>query len=95
MKPIQTEPLNEMKIDFNINEYVLVKLTEEGKRLLERDHHDFWKNVGKEQPYLEPKEDSHGYSKWQLWDLMQRLGKYCQLCSNHPFETDIIFIKKN
>lgn len=96
MTPIQTEALEEMKIDFNINDYVLVKLTEEGKRLLLEDHYSFWKSVGRNPPYpyREPNEDSYGYSKWQLWDLMKKLGCYCGLGRKVPFDTNIIFIKK-
>lgn len=95
IKPKQSVIFKNMKIDFNINEYVLVKLTEEGKRLLREDHYKFWESVGrKDYPYIEPKEDYYGYSKWQLWNLMEKLGRYCSLGCEVPFDTNIIFIKK-
>lgn len=83
-----------MKIKFNINQYVLVKLTEDGKKILREDHYEFWRKVGRQPPYQysEPKEDSEGYSKFQLWDLMSKLGPYCTLGFKLPFDTEIIFI---
>lgn len=96
MQLIQTEAFKDMKIDFNINNYVLVKLTEEGKRLLVEDHYKFWESAGRTPPYPyeEPKEDYFGYSKWQLWSLMNKLGCYCGLGCEVPFDTNIIFIKQ-
>lgn len=84
------------KFNFNVNEEVLVKLTEFGKIQLCKDHYEFWVQSGvKNIPEFHlPKEDSFGYSKWQLWDLMQRLGKYCGLGNKLPFDTDVIFIKE-
>lgn len=86
----------QQKIDFNVNSHVLVKLTESGKVQLCKDHYEFWISTGtKNVPEFNlPKEDSYGYSKWQLWNLMQLLGKYCGLGSQIPFETDIIIIKE-
>lgn len=86
----------QQKIDFNVNEYVLVKLTEFGKAQLCKDHYKFWIALGvKNIPEFKlPKEDSYGYSKWQMWMLMELLGKYCGLGCNLPFETNIILVKE-
>lgn len=85
----------QQKINFNVNEYILVKLAEFGKIQLCKDHYEFWISTGMNNipKFNLPKEDSFGYSKWQLWDLMERLGKYCGLAREIPFETEIIFIK--
>lgn len=85
----------QQKINFNINHNVLVKLTEFGKIQLCKEHYKFWVKTGmKNIPEFHlPKEDSSGYSEWQLWNLMSLLGKYCGLGSALPFETEIIFIK--
>ena len=86
---------DKLKIDFNINQMVLVKLTPAGKFQLCKDHYEFWLNSNPwfMREFKLPKEDSNGYSKWQLWHLMEALGKYCGLCKEPPFETDIILLK--
>ena len=61
----------------NINNYVLVKLTDVGEAIL------------KEQNYQLPAEDENGYRKWQLWVLMNTFGPYLNNGSPVPFETII------
>jgi hypothetical protein len=36
--------------------------------------------------YVPPVEDSQGWSKWQLWVLMQELGIHVKLGFETPFE---------
>lgn len=63
---------------FNVNNIVLVKLTEQGRKLLKSRNH-----------YI-PKEDKDGYSEWQIWSLMNALGADIGPCFNDlPFETVI------
>lgn len=76
---------------FNINHYVKVKLTDVGREELKRQHESFnlqlngrlgeWKGVV---------EDSEGYSRWQMWDLMNRFGRMLELGRQCPFDTKII-----
>lgn len=75
---------------FNINEQVKVRLTPYGRALLEVDDHQFWEQAGY-QPveYTAPEEDSEGWSKWQLWELMHCFGKYLSNGGRVPFETEI------
>lgn len=82
---------------FNINDTVKVKLTEHGKKLLERDWNDFWGSRGKlnEYPYKPKEPDADGYVRFQLWDLMYKLGKYCGLGCEPPFETVILIDENN
>ncbi|MCK9293422.1 hypothetical protein M0P25_05075 [archaeon] len=89
------------KIPFNINDYVYIKLTDYGKEKLKE-------NFEKEISYLPEKqkekirehfkiheEDKDGWSKWQLWDLMNKLGKYWVMGCENVFETKIFFeVKK-
>lgn len=82
-------------IPFNVNEYTLVKLTPTGIAELKRQHDEF-------QPKLPPsarcdfsvKVDANGYTKFQMWDLMKRLGTLCGMCRPEPFETNILIDKK-
>ena len=78
---------------FNINCNVRVKLTEHGKQMLERDHNEFWGSRGMldKFPYQPYQEDENGYVKFQLWNLMDKLGKYCGIGCAMPFDT-VIFI---
>lgn len=75
----------------NINEYVKVKLTEDGFAILSQQHKDFWESVGMpDRPYIEPKVDEEGYSKFQLHVLMGHFGKHMRLGRLSPFEGGMI-----
>ena len=85
---------------FNINNIVKVKLTEYGKKMLERDHNEFWSAQGASGmldkfPYEPHEEDENGYAKFQLWSLMYQLGKYCGLGCAMPFDTVILIDEKD
>lgn len=73
----------------NLNDRVKVKLTAHGRATLAADHAAFWKAAGRDMPYVPPKEDRDGWSEWQLWDLMQRLGPHTGLACVLPIETDL------
>lgn len=78
-----------------MNEYVYVKLNQKGLNELKRQGDELratFKNLG---PYEPPKVDDNGYSKFQLHDLMFRLGHLCQLGFEPPFDTDILIDKRN
>ena len=78
-----------MKI--NINEYVKVKLTEDGFRILRQQHKDFWEAVGKpDHQHIEPNVDVEGYSKFQLHVLMNQFGSHMRLGRLSPFEGGLI-----
>jgi len=87
---------------FNINDTVKVKLTDYGKECLRKDYDDFLERVrslveDKEYVPFEfrlPKEDKEGYSEWQMWDLINKLGKYTGLgFTDMPFKS-IILLKE-
>jgi len=77
--------------DFNINYNVRVKLTDYGREVLKSDHELFWKSVGKTMEYHPPKEDENGWSTWQLWCLMSKLGKHIYLGGSNVIETGVQF----
>ncbi len=62
---------------FNINNYVHVRLTAKGR------------NVLHSQKIKIPSEDQNGFSKWQLWELMNTFGPYLHNGETVPFETTI------
>lgn len=82
-----------MKLDFNINGGVRVKLTDLGRALHRKKHSDlFAKYHAVERPYIPPVEDQDGWSEWQMWSLMQWFGEFIYLGCDPPFETTIQII---
>lgn len=69
----------EKSIALNVNENVMVKLTDRGRQALLRERH-----------YI-PKEDADGWTIWQLHSLMTALGKHIGPgFGDSPFETTIL-----
>lgn len=63
---------------FNVNNYVKVKLTKRGKEIMEE-----------EGVMSKPKPDAEGFSKFQMWELMQIFGNYVYNGCEIPFEMEI------
>ena len=69
---------------FNINNYVKIKLTEEGINILKKEHQDILE-------YYNNNVDKNGYVQMKLMEVMNIFGEYCHLGNpNVPFETDIV-----
>lgn len=79
-------------IPFNVNHFVRVKLTDEGRRIHRQRFRKLNATVKitSNMKYSPPVEDSDGWSRWQLWSLMQAFGEHCGL-QNNPFHCDIEF----
>jgi len=73
----------------NVNSTVRVKLTDHGRAVHAKDHADCWGSAGVIRPYTPPKEDAEGWSRWQLWVLMQTFGPHTYLGGRPCFEADI------
>ena len=80
--------------EFNINDTVMVRLTDYGKAKHRESHEKFYKQLGMNVEYMAPKEDEDGWSKWQLWDLMSEFGQHISLGGRVPFETTIRLANK-
>lgn len=78
-------------VPFNTNAYVRVKLNDQGRAI----HRAIWDGIRAEYPSLRPysplREDAEGWSRWQLWSLMQDFGPHISLGRQPPFATDIEF----
>ena len=81
-------------VDFNINENVWVRLTQSGKLIHRRQHDELRKEFPSLGRYRPPYADAAGYTRWQLWDLMQTFGPHITLGGDPPFHTDIMFEAK-
>lgn len=85
--------------EFNINQHVYVKLTDKGIDILKNRRKEFNKSLISKG--IEPitgkltKTDEDGYSKFQLWELIEIFGPYMTLCSELPFKTTIRFNKED
>lgn len=75
--------MNIMDIKINLNEFVKVKLTDFAKDIYYHQYDDLNEIIIKkgETPITPkmPKIDRDGYTKIQLWELMQIYGKYMKL----------------
>ena len=78
---------------FNINGYVKVKLNASGLSELNRQGDELRELFPKLGVYKPPVVDSDGYAKFQMHDLMNRLGHLCTLGFEPPFHPDIIILK--
>ena len=79
---------------FNINNYVRVRLTDRGRSI----HREWYEKISKQYPpdclsYRPPTEDEEGWSRWQLWDLMNIFGPSCMNGCIIPFETEIDIVE--
>ena len=79
---------------FNINDYVKVKLNSAGITILENLHNELNKLVKNLKPFKIPEVDSDGYTKFQLWELMEKFGPHVGLGKYNPFYYEI-FIPDN
>lgn len=77
------------QMDFNINETVLVKLTDHGRSVRAREHARWTAEAGVKLEYHPPKEDAEGWSSWQLWSLMREFGPHIYMGGPLCFETAI------
>ncbi len=83
--------LLERGVPFNINDHVRVRLTMTGKLLHRRQHDQLRREFLSLPKYEPPAVDFEGYSRWQLWHLMQCFGAAISLGSEPPFEMEILF----
>lgn len=78
-----------MKIKFNINDKVRVRLTDSGRKAYAED---FEKTCGSLNGFT-PAVEVDGWSTWQLWSLMSwakpQAGQYLNSPNEPPFETEI------
>lgn len=75
-------------VSLNVNDEVWVKLTDEGHKY----YRDAWNERlgGCNLEYYPPREDSQGYSQWQLWCLMDWFGPGIHMGMAPFFHGDIL-----
>ena len=82
---------------FNINGYVKVRLTPNGKAILRQNYDRDTALIDPEYvvPFALPAEDGNGWSTWQLWVLMETFGPSISIGMNPPFETYIEIVTRD
>lgn len=71
---------------FNVNDYVRVRLTPNGRSILRQNYERDSALIDNPPPFTLPDEDAAGWSKWQLWVLMETFGPSISIGMNPPFE---------
>lgn len=70
--------------DVNLNEYIKVKLTDEGKEI----YRNYYHYIDDEHvPTLDV--DEEGFCKFQLWEFMHIFGEHFRMCGSLPCETNV------
>jgi len=87
-------------MEFNVNWKVRVRLTNVGRAILRKQHaaiNDFIASRGATPLRGDgiPREDSDGWSEWQLWALMEAFGSEMRLGGPVPFETTIVLMPES
>jgi hypothetical protein len=87
---------SETLIEFNVNDCVMVKLTDVGIAELRNQHEGLIEVFPSIKTIFNPpKTDDDGFSKWQLHSLMSTFGHMMTPGFQVPFETTIKIIKNN
>ena len=76
-------------VKFNANEYVRVRLTDAGRAEIHKQRDALAASFPYANFDLWPVEDAEGWSQWQLWDLMKRLGYMCDFFGPQAFGMEI------
>lgn len=87
------------EIKFNINEEVKVKLNDLGRKIY-TDHIDklnvFLTSIHGSNLSTSIKIDENGYTKFQLWDLMNLFGPYLEIGKSSMFtDNEIVFLTED
>lgn len=80
-------------MQFNINNYVHIKMTQHGRDIYEKYWTDLMSGY-KDWQYNPKKESVDGWSKWQMWDVMRVFGEHMYNGCVMPFEANIIIEEK-
>jgi len=83
-----------MKIEFNINDYILVRLNESGYNHLATVHNKYCGQIAdwekREGKYYKSNADENGYTKFQMWHFIELFGPVTGITSPMYFDTTIL-----
>ena len=81
---------------FNMNNEIKVRLTDLGRQILLRQYEAIYDTpyMRERYPYIPPKEDSDGWSTWQMWYFMATFGPYLANGNNLPAHVEIEILQE-
>ncbi|PRY29757.1 hypothetical protein CLV58_12519 [Spirosoma oryzae] len=80
-------------IPFNLNDYLLVKLTREGYKLLAEDHNRYSDlSFFRDPDSFAAEADENGYTKMQTWKFMNLFGSKSYIGGPHIYDTNILLL---
>lgn len=76
--------------EVNLNDEVHVRLTDYGRNKHRENHEKFWASTNHPKPpiYKAPNE-TDGWSKWQLWHLIEQFGPHISMGRQNCFDLKI------
>lgn len=83
-------------LQFNVNDWVRVKLTQHGFDVHKREYEHFWWAQGRKPPYKyePPKVDSYGFSRFQTWEFLQKFGGAFEVCAANVIEGNNLYFER-
>lgn len=79
-----------MRVPFNINDNIWVKLTDEGRAIHKQHYEEIIASFPRMNlTYEPPKEDENGWSCFQAWDLIHIFGPHIYIGRTPPFSTEV------
>lgn len=83
-------------LQFNVNDWVRVKLTQHGFDIHKRNFDNFWWEQGLRPPckYEPPKVDSYGFCKFQMWDFLQKFGIAFYMTAENVVEGNNLYFER-
>lgn len=80
-------------IRVNLNDKIMVKLTDLGKEIYYHQFDDAINAGAKIKPHF-PKEDANGYTQFQLWDFIHLYGQHIGMARPNVIEPiDIVLVE--
>jgi hypothetical protein len=91
--------MEEKLVSFNLNNWIKVKIYDEGYQLLADEHNKYCGKIPNwdthTADYYKRMSDENGYSKFQAWDFIQTFGPYTRLGSMPPYCNQILIDTKD
>jgi hypothetical protein len=77
------------RLSTNVNYYIWVKLTKEGREIYYEHHKDIYPMLLRAGYGIPAIVEEDGWSKFQMWDFMQIFGSHIHMGICGPMETQI------
>jgi len=76
--------------EFNINDYIKVKLTKHGQKI-HISYYEKFDTYGVNKKFYKPEIDNEGYTEYQLWEFMNIFGEHMFNGADQLIENNLIY----